>query len=556
MISQKKGDDFFGYWDSLGFFDNVQVILPPQFMLLFEIARTLFTEKSSADALNAIENISTEEIIHIPDRTESISVNRIERQSPLSDKMEIETYKNIIDLKRTLPRELAMDDDVFNAKLFTKTLMVQKYYESESDNFKPISTMKNEKGREANKFDQLFYILLDTSRSMDVSMRGFYAKCIVSEFLRRKLDSNAKLFFRTFDTNVGDLYKIEKKEDYPHLIEKVLFSTTGGVSTNLQKAVYQAVDDINYTKDMVNSEILVVTDGISKVDVHDMVDKLGKIKLHILKIGDDLPEPDFYDMKAELSNQKIDFDPSSINMRDIKHRIQNRQEDDAPLTLVEQRIHRLMLENSNNILKDLKKISKNYIEVGDIKSDKLYDVSFENMENLFHWVKKLESVDLKYMKIDDKERLYKQAYFLGQYIKMLHDHGSKNKAELKTFIDRIAKLKSRLMEDNELFLFIVKAGKYHEDKKKLMLDKKQARKLMKQMSHMDKKITINDMKRAQLTFSFEPGKGESGKLFLFLIIKLGQLIAKIVTYPFNRSKKEEGEEKTSAVVPPDDKKIK
>jgi len=243
-------------------------------------------------------------------------------------------------------------------------------------------------------------------------------------------------------------------------------------------------------------------------------------------------------------------------MRDIKHRIQNRQEDDAPLTLVEQRIHRLMLENSNNILKDLKKISKNYIEVGDIKSDKLYDVSFENMENLFHWVKKLESVDLKYMKIDDKERLYKQAYFLGQYIKMLHDHGSKNKAELKTFIDRIAKLKSRLMEDNELFLFIVKAGKYHEDKKKLMLDKKQARKLMKQMSHMDKKITINDMKRAQLTFSFEPGKGESGKLFLFLIIKLGQLIAKIVTYPFNRSKKEEGEEKTSAVVPPDDKKIK
>lgn len=43
--------------------------------------------------------------------------------------MEIETYKNIIDLKRTLPRELAMDDDIFNAKLFTKTLMVQKYYE-------------------------------------------------------------------------------------------------------------------------------------------------------------------------------------------------------------------------------------------------------------------------------------------------------------------------------------------------------------------------------------------------------------------------------------------
>ena len=546
MISQNKGDDFFGYWDSLGFFENIQVIIPPQFMMLFEIARTLFTDRSSLDALSAIEQISTEEQIHIPDRTESISINRIERQSPLSDKMEIETYKSIIDLKRTLPRELAHDDDIFNAKLFTKTLMVQKYYESESDNFKPISTMKNEKGREANKFDQLFYILLDTSRSMDMHMRGFYAKCIVSEFLRRKLDSNAKLFFRTFDTNVGDLYKIEKKEDYPFLIEKVLLSTTGGVSTNLQKAVFQAVNDINYTKDMTNAEILVVTDGVSKIDVHEMVEKLGKIKLHILKIGDDLPEPDFYDMKLEFANERVDFDPSSINIKQIKNRMQNPKEDDRPLTTTERRIYSLMLDNSNSIFKDLKKVAKNYIEVGDIKSEKLYDVSYENLENIFHWIKKLENVDLKYMKIDDKERIYKQTYFLGQYIKMLHDQGSKSKVELKAFLDRIARIKSKLMEDNELFMLIVKSGKYHEDKKKLKLDRKEARKLMKQMSLKNEKITIKDMKRAQLTFSFQPGEGSAGKLFLLLLIKFGQLIGGIATYPFNRSKKKE-EEKYSGI---------
>ncbi len=539
MISQNKGDDFFGYWDSLGFFDNIQVILPPQFMLLFEIARTLFSDRSSMDALNAIEQISTEDVVLIPDRTESISINRLERQVPLGNRMEIETYKTIIDLKRTLPRELAHDDDIFNAKLFTKTLMVQKFYESESDNFKPVSTMKNEQGREANKFDQLFYILLDTSRSMDVSMRGFYAKCIVSEFLRRKLGSNAKLFFRTFDTNVGSLHKIEKKEDYPFLIEKVLFSTTGGVSTNLQKAVYQAVSDINYTKDMVNAEILVVTDGISKIDVHEMSEKLGKIKLHILKIGDDLPEPDFYEMKLGLSNEKVDFDPSSIKIKEIKQRMQNPQEDDIPLTPGEQRVYRMMLESSNNVLKDLKKIAKNFIEVGDIKTDKLYDVSYENMENIFHWVKKLESVDLKYMNIEEKERIYKQAFFLSQYIKMLHDQGSKNKTELKAFLDRITKIKTKLMEDKELFMLIVKSGKYHDDKKKLKLDKKEAKKLMKDMSQTKKDITIKDMKRAQLSFSFQPGEGSSGKLLLFLIIKLGQFIIKVVTYPFKKSEEEE-----------------
>ncbi len=553
MISQNNGDDFFGYWDSLGFFDNIQVILPPQFMLLFEIARTLFSDRSSLDVLNAIEQISAEEKLHVPDREETISINRLERQAPLSDKMEIETYKNIIDLKRTLPRELAHDDDIFNAKLFTKTLMVQKFYESDSDNFKPISTMKNEKGREANQFEQLFYILLDTSRSMDMRMRGFYAKCIVSEFLRRKLDSNAKLFFRTFDSNVGDLYKIEKREDYPYLIEKVLFSTTGGVSTNLQKAVFQAVNDINYTKDMVTAEILVVTDGISKIDVHEMNEKLGKVKLHVLKIGDDMPEPDFYEMKSGFANERVDFDPSSINIKEIKNRMQNPKDDDKPLTTAEQRIYRMMLDYSNNVFKDLKRVAKNFIEVGDIKNDHLYDVSYENLENIFHWIKKLEFADIKYMKIDEKERIYKQTYFLGQYIKMLYDHDTKNKAELKSLLERIAKIKTRLMEDTELFLYIVKAGKYHEDKKKLKLDRKEARKLMKQMSSQNKNITVKDMKRAQLTFSFEPGQGSSGKLFLFLLIKLGQLLWGIVTFPVNRLKSEKPE-KFKEIIYPDEKK--
>jgi len=237
--------------------------------------------------------------------------------------------------------------------------------------------------------------------------------------------------------------------------------------------------------------------------------------------------------------------------------MQNPREDDKPLTVTEKRIYRLMLDGSNNIFKDLKKVAKNYIEVGDIKTENLYDVSYENLENIFHWVKKLEYIDLKYMKIEDKERVFKQAYFLNQYIKMLLDQGSKNKVELKAFLDRVAKIKSKLMEDNELFLLIVRSGKYHDDKKKLKLDKKEARKLMKQMTLKNEKITIKDMKRAQLTFSFQPGEGSAGKLFLLLLIKLGQFIGGIVTRPFNRSKKdgeEKDDEKYSGVEYIDEKK--
>ena len=89
------------------------------------------------------------------------------------------------------------------------------------------------------------------------------------------------------------------------------------------------------------------------------------------------------------------------------------------------------------------------------------------------------------------------------------------------------------MEDNELFMIIVRAGKYHEDKMKLKLDRKQARKLMKQMSMKNEKITIKNMKEAQLSFSFQPGgEGSTGKILLFLLIKLGQFIGRVVTYPF------------------------
>jgi len=64
--------DFFDYWDALGFFDNVQAILPPQFFIIFEIARVIFTPEFISDALSAIEDISREEKVEAPDRDETI----------------------------------------------------------------------------------------------------------------------------------------------------------------------------------------------------------------------------------------------------------------------------------------------------------------------------------------------------------------------------------------------------------------------------------------------------------------------------------------------------
>ena len=543
MISHQPGNDFFEYWDSLGFFGNIQVILPIEFMLLFEIARALFTERASADALNAIEEISSDNTVFIPDREKSIFVNRMEKHVPLGNNMEIEPIRKMTDLKKALPRELAHDDEVFNAKLFTRTLMVRRFYESETDTYKPVSTIKNESGREANKFEQIFYILLDTSRSMDMHMRSFYSKCIVAEFLRRKKDTGAKLFFRTFDSKVGKLYRIEKREDFPFLIEHVLLSTTGGVSTNLQKAVFQAVDDIRFSKDMLNSEILVVTDGVSTIDPDEMADKLGDIKLHVLKVGEEMPEPDFYEMKLALAAENIDFDPSSINFKVIKEHLSENAGDNSAKSKSYQKVLRIMMDQSEKMVGDLRRISRKYIQFGYINSDRLFDISYENIENIFHLIKQLESAKIKYMDIDGKTKIFRQVFFLGQYVKMLLQNSDKNSAELKSFLRRIEMIKSKFMEDRELFLFIVRAGNYHEDKKKLKIDRKEARKLMKNMKLENKKLSLKEMRKAQLTFTFESGEeGSGGKLFLLLLIKLYEAAGRALAYPFNRFRKTKDKE--------------
>jgi hypothetical protein len=178
--SDPQDIDFFEYWDSLGFFEYSRAILPPQFFTLFEIARVILTDERLDDAFSAIEEISREDRELKPDRKESIHVNRLEKISPLSDRMEIDRYRSIIDMKKALPRELAQEQEVFDMKLYTKTLLVQRHYETEADSFKPISTSRDKKGKEATRYEQKFFILLDRSKSMEAKMRTFYSKCIIA----------------------------------------------------------------------------------------------------------------------------------------------------------------------------------------------------------------------------------------------------------------------------------------------------------------------------------------------------------------------------------------
>jgi hypothetical protein len=532
--------DFFQYWDSLGFFDNIQAILPPQFFVIFEIARVIFTSEFISDALSAIEDISKEEKIEAPDRDETILINRLERISPLSDNMEIDQYRTIYDMKKSLPRELALDDDIFDIKLFTKSLLVQRFYETEADKFKPISTLRDESGKDANKFEQKFYLLLDSSRSMDMRMRLFFSKCLVAEFLRRKFNSNAKIFFRQFDSSIGKLIKLDKKEDFPFLVEEILYATTGGTSTNLQDAVYQAIDDINFDKEMINAEILVVTDGISKIEKFKLKEKLGDVKLNVLKIGKDLVEANFYDIQQMVSHNNLDFDPSRLNINDIKRKME-KSDDETVLSVSERRAYRGLLDYSERVFQDLKEVANRFIEIPDLEPSRLFELTDEGLDFIETSADEYDRMNFDGKPIDEMTRLYKKAYFLSEYIELLLEHGNNiNNHILTMSYEKLKKIRQRMLNDPLLYDIITREKGYDEDKKTMKLSRREARKRLREMQLQNKALSTKEMKQAQMLMVMDVGEGSMGQFLKLLLVKLWQLITKVAGLAFR--KKTGGEE--------------
>jgi hypothetical protein len=530
MTTQMQTPNFFEYWETLGFFENLQMSLPREFFLLFEIARLIASQENSSDATNAIEELSKKHIVEVYDKNKSIAINRLEKNTALSDKMEIQSYKTIYDLRKALPRELFLEKQIFNIKLITKTLQVQKHFDSDTDKFIHISPIKNDKGRNKTRFEQKFYLLLDRSRSMDNRMRSFYSKSIVVEFLRRKLNSNAKLFFRAFDSKPGSLMKIEKKEDFPALIEKVLFTTTGGTSTNMQAAIFQAIEDISYDKEMTDAEILVVTDGlVHDLDIDRMKEALKDIQLNFLKIGLDLAEPDGYGIKSLLTEAGYDFDPFSVSIKDIKKKLSagDGKGTISSLSKVEQRVYKYMLECSEKIINDIKKISYRFIEIEDINTSSLSDLNEETAKFIEDAVKELLNTELGNKTIQELAVIYKKAYFLSQYIEFLLKSGKyKNNPMLEKTAKELSSMKEEMLSNPNLFDIIMRTRGFEDDKKLLKAAKKTAKKNLKEMKLQNRNLTKDEIKNAQMVFSMGAAgdSGNIGQLFRILFIKLWEFI--------------------------------
>ncbi len=362
---------------------------------------------------------------------------------------------------------------------------------------------------------------------MEKRMRSFYSKSIVVEFLKRKLDSNAKLYYRPFDSSTGALFKIEKKEDFPRLIERVLLTTTGGKGTNVQKAVFQAIDDIHFDRDMADAEILVVTDGlVHNIDIAKMKEKLGDIKLNFFKIGLDLAEPDGYEIKKALAKEGYDFDPFSINFKKVKEKLEINKKLKF-LSVAEQKIYKYIQECSEKIINDLREISYKFIQIEDINTARLKRISGSSAGSIVSAVTAILNSDINNRTVNELAVIYKKAYLLGQYIEFLMgSRENKRNPVLRKAAAELLGFKQRLLRNPGLLELVMRISGFEDDRRLIRHAFKDAKLYLKDMSLRKKSLSVKEIMKARTRLSKKGGTGNI-KLLYFLIIKLWKLLKRI-----------------------------
>lgn len=175
------------------------------------------------------------------------------------DEMTVNKISDVSELIKTLPEQLAMDDDVFLLKLSQKELLIRDY--------------QRKKQRK-----QSLYMLIDVSASMN-GLNAIYASATALAFVRQAVRGEAEYFLRFFDFTPSKLYRVSTKKEAESMVKLLLNKPYSGGGTNIDRAIKQAVtdiknDEITYDK----SEIMLITDGECSINIQK--ENLKDVLLH------------------------------------------------------------------------------------------------------------------------------------------------------------------------------------------------------------------------------------------------------------------------------------
>jgi hypothetical protein len=160
------------------------------------------------------------------------------------------------DIRYVQKKDLALPGEVFDSKFIKKSFIIAQ-------------------PRERFEKSQLVYVLADCSGSMSgYGTREMFMKAILLSLGRDALERECQFYFRWFNHDVREVYKMTGWSQWSAFAREVLEMNMGG-GTNIHNALAYAGDDIRKSKEIKDeTEIIVITDGTESVHKDEIAERL------------------------------------------------------------------------------------------------------------------------------------------------------------------------------------------------------------------------------------------------------------------------------------------
>jgi hypothetical protein len=236
-----------------------------------------------------------------------------------TDDQTIANMTNITELPKLLKKEFMMPDLIFDTKLLKKELLIhKKIYREKRQSWDKLFEQQCSLTSSKQMARQKTYILMDVSASTEINQRLVIEKAVAIAYLESNQKERGEVFFRAFHHETGPLHHCSDPREYQRLINSVIMNTQPMGRTDLQGAILAAFEDLNHHPSDHPAEILILTDGLSPLDLDFIYQNPPPSKIHVVLVGGDRPDlrdgelreifNDIHKSKVEHCNDVLDPD--------------------------------------------------------------------------------------------------------------------------------------------------------------------------------------------------------------------------------------------------------
>lgn len=432
--------------EEFGYLRGLEDYLPDDFTAVFEIARVLEDTASSLfEALSPVLTVARS----VPPETLPSREWRPNRNVTVGDEYETALLRSVSDVRRILPHQFLLPDDVFLRRLAQRSLWINVPRTPQIRGFGSSATEYA-----PNNFKQKVYVLLDTSTSMSAHHRIQMAKAVVYVFLKRNLRELGHVYFRTFDVDIGPLHVATDDRSLRRLMQSAMRLGRLGNGTVMERAILQAGDDIRAQAALSGAEILLITDGACHLDVSRVRAALGEtIRINTIKIGNaqiyaedrELRElasrgssPQAQELKGlEESLRRAEFDLRGAVTDADRARLQGQ------VVTISRRVEMLRSSLVERLRagygREIELLSAVFINIDDITTDEIFVLRQSEIEEVRELVREVE---LDFEEGLDADAL-REAAVLHEHVQLLMEMappGSEQRRELEEISKRLEEL--------------------------------------------------------------------------------------------------------------------